>query len=305
MWFGRSKNRRRAAPRQRLARPAWLTWPAWLRLPAVPWRSLMSWLAVAAAVAGVAVVALWLLDQPIQSVSIVGRFERVSPTQVQRAVRESAQGRGLIRVDLHAVRDAVRVLPWVDTVSVQRLFPRALVVSIGEQIAAARWDGGGLLNMRGELFAADPRHTPPELPLLSGPEGSQAQLVQRYLDMRGRLADVGMRITALSLDPRGAWQMDLDNGVLVRLGRKDVDGCFNIFMDTAAKIIAQRPGDIAYVDMRYANGFAIGWRGAAGSAGGGSAPGSGGRSAVAVGAGRAPDRVTGNANAAKGRDGHV
>jgi cell division septal protein FtsQ len=34
-------------------------------------------------------------------------------------------------------------------------------------------------------------------------------------------------------------------------------------MSTALKLVTQRGEDIAYVDMRYTNGFAIGWRGAA------------------------------------------
>jgi cell division septal protein FtsQ len=32
-------------------------------------------------------------------------------------------------------------------------------------------------------------------------------------------------------------------------------------MTTALKLVTQRGEDIAYVDMRYTNGFAIGWRG--------------------------------------------
>jgi cell division septal protein FtsQ len=39
-----------------------------------------------------------------------------------------------------------------------------------------------------------------------------------------------------------------------------VDERFERFMVTAVKLIAQRADDIAYVDMRYSNGFAIGWR---------------------------------------------
>jgi cell division protein FtsQ len=78
--------------------------------------------------------------------------------------------------------------------------------------------------------------------------------------MHGRLTETGMRLTALRLDARGAWEFDLDNGVTVRLGRKQVDERFETFMATAVKIIAQRASDIAYVDMRYSSGFAIGWR---------------------------------------------
>ena len=46
----------------------------------------------------------------------------------------------------------------------------------------------------------------------------------------------------------------------VRLGRRDVDERLDRFIRTASQVIAHRLNDIAYVDMRYSNGFAIGWR---------------------------------------------
>ncbi|MGC1729876.1 MAG: cell division protein FtsQ/DivIB, partial [Steroidobacteraceae bacterium] len=70
------------------------------------------------------------------------------------------------------------------------------------------------------------------------------------------------RMTALRLDARGAWEFDLADGVTVRLGRRQVDERFEKFMNAALKLVTQRGEDIAYVDMRYTNGFAIGWRGA-------------------------------------------
>jgi cell division protein FtsQ len=69
-----------------------------------------------------------------------------------------------------------------------------------------------------------------------------------------------MRIAALRLDERGAWEFDLDNGVTVRLGRRQVDERLDRFIRTASQVIAHRVGEISYVDMRYSNGFAIGWR---------------------------------------------
>ena len=123
--------------------------------------------------------------------SVAGRFERVAPLDVERAVKESAAGKGLVSVDLGRVRAAVRALPWVDTVSVQRNWPRGLTVTIGEQVAAARWGENGLLNTRGDLFAHDATHIPLELPQLSGPDGTQVGVVQRYITMRDRLAGTG------------------------------------------------------------------------------------------------------------------
>ena len=87
-------------------------------------------------------------------------------------------------------------------------------------------------------------------------------MAQRYLAAAGRLMQAGLRMTALRLDARGAWEFDLANGVTVRLGRRQVDERFEKFMNAALKVVTQRGEDIAYVDMRYTNGFAIGWRGA-------------------------------------------
>ena len=74
------------------------------------------------------------------------------------------------------------------------------------------------------------------------------------------MLEAGMRIAALRLDERGAWEMDLDSGVTVRLGRRDVEERIDRFIHTASQVIAHRLTEVNYVDMRYSNGFAIGWR---------------------------------------------
>jgi cell division protein FtsQ len=237
--------------------------PAPARAASIPARRLAIPLASFAALAGAIGLGLVALNRPIQTVDIAGRFQRVSPLDVERAIRSSVHGAGLVSVDLAAVSRAVERLPWVDTASIARSWPRGLTVHIVEQVPAARWGESGLVNARGELFEGDARHIPLELPRLSGPEGSEPAVAQRYLAMQGRLIEAGMRLTALRLDARGAWEFDLDNGVTVRLGRKRVDERFETFIEVASKIVAQRAGDIAYVDMRYANGFSIGWRGSA------------------------------------------
>jgi cell division protein FtsQ len=231
------------------------------RLPAVNWRALgVGAAALAVAAIGAALV-MWAFNQPIETVAVEGRFQRVAPVDVERVVKAQVHGAGLLSVNLADVRRALHTLPWVDAVSVQRAWPRGLDVLVVEQSAAARWGERGLLNTRGELFDTDERHIPPELAQLSGPDGKESQVAQRYLAAQGRLQQAGLRCTAMRVDARGAWEFDLANGVTVRLGRRQVDERFEKFMTAALKIVTQRGEDIAYVDMRYTNGFAIGWRG--------------------------------------------
>jgi cell division protein FtsQ len=229
---------------------------------AIDWRRWSMTLASLAGLAAAGGLIMWTLDQPIQSVNVAGRFQRVSPADVERAVKQQVREVGLVSVDLAAVRKAIASIPWVDAVTVQRAWPHGLRVVVSEQVAAARWRENGLLNTRGELFASDARHVPQELAQLDGPNGTETEVAQRYLSSQGRLAEAGLRLTALRLDARGAWEFDLANGVTVRLGRRQVEERFDRFVTTAAKLVTQRADDIAYVDMRYTNGFAIGWRGA-------------------------------------------
>jgi cell division protein FtsQ len=232
-------------------------------LPAINWRAVSMSVGSVLGVCLMAGIVTWTLDQPIQSVSVSGRFQRVAPVDVERVVKQQVRGSGLLSVNLDSVRRAIHTLPWVDAVSVQRAWPRGLRVLVIEQVAAARWGDTGLLNTRGELFSRDERHMPPELAELSGPEGKEAIVAQRYLAAEGRLTQAGLRLTAMRLDARGAWEFDLSNGVTVRLGRRQIDERFDKFINAALKLVTQRGEDISYVDMRYTNGFAIGWRGGA------------------------------------------
>ena len=253
--LGRPKNRRKQNEKRRwslLGRPgAAIDWARWG----------MTFASLAGLAAAIGVV-MWTLDRPIESVAVAGRFQRVSPADVERAVKQKVRDVGLVSVDLEVVRKAIAAIPWVDVVTVQRAWPHGLRVVVSEQVAAARWRESGLLNTRGELFASDARHVPLELAQLSGPDGTENEVAQRYLASQGRLAEAGLRLTALRLDARGAWEFDLANGVTVRLGRRQVDERFERFVTTAAKLVTQRADDISYVDMRYTNGFAIGWRSA-------------------------------------------
>ena len=119
---------------------------------------------------------------------------------------------------LERIRKRVESTDWVDSAVVTRVWPDAIRVVVNEEVAAARWNDAGLLNARGELFIRNARYVPPELPLLEGPEGSQTQVAQLYIDAQGRLLESGLRLTGVRLDDRGAW---VDEGRLKDHGDDD------------------------------------------------------------------------------------
>lgn len=230
-----------------------------LELAAFDWMRVLRAATVLGVLLGTTLLMRAALDQPVKRILVDAPFRRVSPVEVEQVVRASLRG-GYMTADLERLRRAVESLAWVDRARVQRVWPDGVRIEVVEQVAAARWGDDGLLNTRGELFMTGSRHVPQELPRLDGPTGMESSVAQRYLGIQARLVEQGLRVAALRLDARGAWEIDLTNGVTVRLGRRQVDERMERFLRVAAPVIAGRAAEITYIDMRYSNGFSIGWR---------------------------------------------
>ncbi len=206
---------------------------------------------------------VWLgglyFDRPIAALQVEGEFQRVAVVQIEAAVKEF-RGAGFLSVDLDAVRQALEAIPWVDHARVARHWPDGLRVSLTEHVPAARWGEHGLMNMRGELFLrSNAQHVPLELPLLLGPEGTQQQVTRLFFDLEPQLLKVGLRLSQVELDARGSWQLMLTNGVQVRLGRQDVRARLERLVYSAGPLLSAQTGAISYIDLRYSNGFSVGW----------------------------------------------
>ncbi len=253
--FGPKANRRRAE-----SRPARLNLPTagaqWLRRL----RAALLVPVVAGCLYGTYKGAELVLDQPVRQLVVEGTFQRVTPIQVEAAIADEL-GAGFLTANLSALRERVESLDWVDRANVGRRWPDTLIVRVTEHKAAARWGKSGLLNVRGELFTESSQHIFPELPSLAGPPGSERDVARRYLAVRGKLAEADLKLESLGVDERGAWRLVLGGGQEIRLGRRDIDERLYRFFDVVAPELAAVLPRVDYVDLRYTNGFAVGWRG--------------------------------------------
>jgi len=243
------RNRRKSTPRP-------------IKLPRVKLRLPLRWFVVppaaVAALFAIFVTARAALELPVEQLHVEGVFQRVTPLQIEGTVVDALVG-GFLTVDLDRLKREIEALDWVDTAELTRVWPDTLSVKVVEQQAAARWGETGLLNVRGDLFSNERRYSLPELPVLSGPAGSEHTVAARYLELRERLSRAGLSLAGLAMDERGAWTVALAGGQQVRLGKRDIAARLDRFFLAVLPALGRELDRIRYVDMRYTNGFAVSW----------------------------------------------
>ncbi len=206
------------------------------------------------AVAGVQ----WMLSTPVERVRIQGGPRHLRLGELRRVVTPLLDDYWLL--DLPAVAAAVRRLPWVDRVRVERIWPDVVQLDIREQRPLLRWGKRSFLNERGERFTPDEVAAHAYLPLLTGPEGYEMRLFRAYRNMSAALRPLGWRIRHLEVDERRSWRLHLDDGVRIVLGRSEPERTFVRVVAALRRLGRERRAEIEYLDARYEHGFAIRWR---------------------------------------------
>lgn len=229
------------------------------RRAGIRWGRALSPLWTLAALAALSLGGRVLLDRPVRNLHLEGSFERVTPVEVQAALASGLRG-SMLSVDLGELRALVEALDWVKQARAGRRWPDTLAVRVIEHQVAARWGDSALISREGEVFAAESRHVFPELPRLTGPAATERRVVDRYLELQRPLGAANLALDALSLDERGSWRMRLRGGQTIRVGRSDVERRLDRFFQLAVPLLRNEFDRVGHVDMRYTNGFSVGWR---------------------------------------------
>ena len=174
------------------------------------------------------------------------------------------------QVDVNEVQSYVLNLPWVYSVAVRKQWPNELKIYVVDQDPIALWNGDFLINQAGQVFQADIERINHYLPNFFGPEGSELLALENYKDLNALLDFKALKIDELVLSERFSWQLTLDDGVTLNLGREERVERIQRFMDVypiikaqlKAKKITEKQQNQAvdYIDLRYDTGLAVGWK---------------------------------------------
>ena len=196
---------------------------------------------------------------PIKNVEVKSEFNHITEKQIQNIMAENDLG-GFFDTDVHAITESMRQLAWLETVTVRRVWPDTLQLEITERRAIAYWNKSGLLTVDGTVFSPAAESYPSGLPYLSGPTGTEKNVLKNYITLNADLQRLNLNINELKLDKRRAWTVRLEDGTELDLGRKKINDRMQRFISVYRDYIVTRKNEIDVVDLRYTNGFAVRWK---------------------------------------------
>ncbi|WP_246265739.1 cell division protein FtsQ/DivIB [Aromatoleum diolicum] len=208
---------------------------------------------------------VWFLSRPLfplREVVVLTPPAQVTTAQLEYVARRAIRG-NFFSVDLEAVREMFEKLPWVRRAEVRRRWPDVLELRLEEHQAVAYWtvsDSGEthLVNHQGEVFVAASNA---EMPSFSGPQGSAAYLQAKHREFDAVLEPLGRKLVSLVLSAREAWQLKLDDGMVIVLGRDQEKAPISerlVRFVRAWPQASERIGvQVAVADLRYPSGFAL------------------------------------------------
>lgn len=195
-------------------------------------------------------------NQPIKEIQLSGNFDQARSSELESQL-ETYGGQGLLAIDLDALRVDIETTPWVSKAVVSRQWPNTLVVNIEEHRLVARWNQQGYVSDQSLLVGG--YVVEQSLPLLQSRANEPVALLQEYRRLSQAMAQIDLQLIELRESGTGDLELLLDNGILLKLGNRNLLDRIQRFVAIWELDLHRRESEIGQIDVRYANGLAVNW----------------------------------------------
>jgi cell division protein FtsQ len=156
----------------------------------------------------------------------------------------------LVALDVKEARKRLTELPWVEDVSVRKVYPGTIEIALKEREAFAIWQHGtdlSLIEKNGSVIAPLRDNKFSSLPLFVGRDAETA--AASFADEFDSWPELKSRVKAYIRVAGRRWDLRLENGIVVKLPEHNVPRAMDMLasLDASEQLLER---DIAAVDLR-------------------------------------------------------
>ena len=199
---------------------------------------------------------------PINSFNLMGKPLFTTNDDVREMLKkyaDSHQGlRGYFAQDVESIEKMFESLSWIKSISIRKMWPAQLNISVTEYIPAAKWNDVNYLTSDGVVFSLPKgKINDDNLPHLSGPDFQGIAVLKTWYDLSKILQGKNITLKFVTIDDRGSWNVTLSNDIILKLGRGEWKDKIDRFLTIYPQIEIPENKKIDYIDLRYNTGAAV------------------------------------------------
>lgn len=194
---------------------------------------------------------------PIKTVKIVASFEHLDPNNIKNIVNPYTTS-GFLNFNSAKLGQDLIDVPWIHSVSIQKIWPDQIIITLEEQKPVAFWNTNSLLNKDGKIFTPDLNNFTEKLPHLFGQDEDAKEILSAFFAMNQILLPLQYSITDLIVNNRHAVTITLNTGTKIILGEDDVLEKLRFFVRNYPKIQGAHK-KASVINLCYHNGLAVRW----------------------------------------------
>lgn len=196
---------------------------------------------------------------PISMVEVHGNLYHTPQEEIKQVVL-SLPKFDFFSVHLHDLQQELLRLPWISKAEVRRVWPGQVKIWLEEHVPLARWGNTGVMTTQAEVFYPDALDHLESLPVFFAQSHDKNAVYENYFQFLKQLKPMGLSLTTVEVMVDHGMKLTLDNGVVLMLGCRDHAVRLKRFLQAYRFQLKNQISEIAYIDLRYTNGIAIGWR---------------------------------------------
>ncbi len=195
------------------------------------------------------------LGLSVQEVMVTGRTETAAPDML--AAIDVQRGAPILAVDPEAVRQRLKKLSWVRDARVERRLPGVISIAIEERVPMALWQRGGklvLVDREGAVVLRSSLDRFRHLITLVGDDAPKG--APELLALLSTEPQLERRVTAAIRVGERRWNLQMDNGIDVRLPETDIAAAWTQLaqLERDQKVLGR---DVVTIDLRLPDRFVI------------------------------------------------
>ena len=198
-------------------------------------------------------------EKPISAYALVGKNDYTGYADIQDVLLKMGKLKGFWGQDVSLIQEQIETLPWVKGAVVRKIWPNRLSIWVNEYQPVAVWNKTEFVTKDGTVFQLPAEKLKENnLPLLGGPDYQSLKVLEAWQQIYNDFKAKGLTVKGIVIDERGAWQVTLDNDIVLRLGRGEWKSKLGRFVTIYPQIEVPEGKKIDYIDLRYESGAAVG-----------------------------------------------